>query len=193
MASSTPRDTAVFTLLRWVPAQGRLAFPLPLAAPADYRSPPGFGGAVFTSIVVGTDGSAPAREAVRVAVEMARLCAARLHVVSAYRVFGDMVLVAPGLDEKAPGEAATEERIRADVEAMLRRLAQELEADGVAVTTYASSDNPAQAILDVADRERADLIVVGNRGLATPGASGACPTTSCNSPRVRFSSPTPGL
>lgn len=130
---------------------------------------------MFTSIVVGTDGSAPAREAVRVATEMARLCAARLDVVSAYRVFGDMVLVAPGMDKEAPGETGTEERIRADVEAMLGGLAQELEAEGVAVTTYASSDNPAQAILDVADRRRADLIVVGNRGTRNPGVLGSVP------------------
>jgi nucleotide-binding universal stress UspA family protein len=127
---------------------------------------------VFTSIVVGTDGSAPAREAVRVATEMARLCAARLHVVSAYHVFEDMLMVAPGLDRKAPGETGTEERIRADVEAMLGGLAQELEAEDVAVTTYASSDNPAQAILDVADRRRADLIVVGNRGTRNPRSLG---------------------
>lgn len=131
---------------------------------------------MFTSIVVGTDGSAPAREAVRVATEMARLCAARLHVVSAYRVFGDMVLVAPGLDEKALGETGTEERIRAGVEAMLGGLAQELEAEGVAVTTCASSDNPAQAILDVADRRRADLIVVGNRGTGNPRVLGSVPS-----------------
>jgi nucleotide-binding universal stress UspA family protein len=130
---------------------------------------------VFTSIVVGTDGSAPAREAVRVATEMARLCAARLHVVSAYRVFDDMVLVAPGLDEKALGETGTEERVRADIEAMLGGLAQELEAEGVVVTTYASSDNPAQAILDVADCRRADLIVVGNRGTGNPGVLGSVP------------------
>src|SRR5438552_16448880 len=62
VASSTPPDTAVFTWLRWMTAQGRMARPLPLAGTADYPKPPGLGGAVFTSIVVGTDGSAPARE-----------------------------------------------------------------------------------------------------------------------------------
>jgi len=130
---------------------------------------------VFTSIVVGTDGSAPAREAVRAATEMARLCGAQLHVVSAYRVFGDMVLVAAALEEKAVAGTGTEERIRADVEAMLGGLARELEAQGVAVTTHASADSPAQAILDEADRRRADLIVVGNRGTHNPGALGSVP------------------
>ncbi len=131
---------------------------------------------MFTSIVVGTDGSAPAREAVRVATGMARLCAARLYVVSAYHVFEDMLMVAPGRDREEPGETGTEERIRADVEAMLGRLAQELEAEDVVVTTYASPDSPAQAILDEADRRRADLIVVGNRGTRNPRALGSVPS-----------------
>jgi nucleotide-binding universal stress UspA family protein len=130
---------------------------------------------MFTSIVVGTDGSPPAREAVRAATEMARLCGAQLHVVSAYHVFGDMVLVAPGLEEKAVAGTGTEERIRADVEAMLGGLAREVEAEGVAVTTYASPENPAQAILDQADRRRADLIVVGNRGTGNPRVLGSVP------------------
>jgi nucleotide-binding universal stress UspA family protein len=130
---------------------------------------------VFTSIVVGTDGSAPAREAVRAATEMARLCGAKVHVVSAYRVFGDMVLVAPALEEKAVTKTGTEERIRADVEAMLLGLARELEGEGVAVTTHASGDSPAQAILDEADRQRADLIVVGSRGTDNPRVLGSVP------------------
>jgi nucleotide-binding universal stress UspA family protein len=39
---------------------------------------------MFTSIVVGTDGSETAEIALRRAVELARLTGARLHVVSAY-------------------------------------------------------------------------------------------------------------
>lgn len=121
--------------------------------------------AMFTSIVVGTDGSATAGEAVRAATGLAKLCAAHLHVVSAYRVFGDMVLVAPGLEETMLAAAGTDDQIRAGVEAMLHGLAKEIEAQGVAVTTYASSENAAQAILNVAERQGADLIVVGNRGM----------------------------
>jgi len=40
---------------------------------------------VYSSIVVGTDGSATAQEAVRRAAGLATLCGARLSVVSAYR------------------------------------------------------------------------------------------------------------
>lgn len=130
---------------------------------------------MFHSIVVGTDGSGPARKAVHAAAEMARLCGAPLHVVSAYRVFGDMMLIAPGQEDDALAGAGAEDRIRAEVDAMLGGLAKELEADGVAVTTHASPDSPAQAILDLAEREGADLIVVGNRGTRNPRALGSVP------------------
>lgn len=123
------------------------------------------GHAMFTSIVVGTDGSATAGEAVRAATELAKLCAAHLHVVSAYRIFGDMVVVAPGLEETMLAAAGTDDQIRSDVEAMLHGLAKEIEEQGVAVTTYASSENAVHAILDVAERQGAGLIVVGNRGM----------------------------
>jgi nucleotide-binding universal stress UspA family protein len=131
---------------------------------------------MFTSIVVGTDGSAPAREAVGMAAEMARRDGAELHVVSAYRVFSDMLLVGGGEEAKtAAAGLEVEQRIRADVEAMLEGLAKELAAEGVAVTTHLSSERPAPAILDVAERYDADLIVVGNRGASDPKVLGSVP------------------
>jgi nucleotide-binding universal stress UspA family protein len=130
---------------------------------------------VFTSIVVGTDGSAPAREAVRVAAEMARRDGAELHVVSAYRAFGDMLLIGGGGETTAAAGLEVEQQIRADVEAMLDDLAKELAAEGVAVTTHPSGERPVPAILDVAERYEADLIVVGNRGARDPKVLGSVP------------------
>ena len=130
---------------------------------------------MFTSIVVGTDGSGPAREAVRTATEMARMCGARLHVVSAYRVFGDMVVVSPGAEDTVLTAAGAEAGVRDGVEEMLAALATEVEAAGVPVTTHATSMNAAEAILDVARREGADLIVVGNRGMSNPRFLGGVP------------------
>ena len=46
------------------------------------------GRGVFRSIVVGTDGSGTASEAVRQATELARLTGARVHLVSAYEPIG---------------------------------------------------------------------------------------------------------
>ncbi|HEY3240919.1 MAG TPA: universal stress protein [Acidimicrobiia bacterium] len=130
---------------------------------------------MYTSIVVGTDGSAPARKAVLAATEVARRFGAHLHVVSAYHVFGQMVVVAPAQEEKVVAAAGDEDHVRADVEAMLRDLAKEIEGEGVTVTTHVTHDNAAQAILDVAERQRADLIVVGNRGMHNPRFLGSVP------------------
>ncbi len=97
---------------------------------------------MFRSIVVGTDGSGTARQAVREAVELAAAAGAAIELVSAY----------------APGR-------REDVEATLREAAEEVGAAGVDVRTYAREGDPADAILDVAEELAADLIVVGNKGM----------------------------
>jgi nucleotide-binding universal stress UspA family protein len=113
---------------------------------------------LFNSIVVGTDGSATAREAVRTASELARLTHATLHMVSAYRlpeIGADPWIIPGGIDEE----------IRARVEALLQSLAKEITDEGIAVTTHACPQEAAAAILEVAEAQRADLIVVGNRGM----------------------------
>jgi nucleotide-binding universal stress UspA family protein len=54
---------------------------------------------------------------------------------------------------------------REDVEATLSSAAEVAEAAGVPATTYPRQGDPADAILDVAEERRADLIVVGNKGM----------------------------
>jgi nucleotide-binding universal stress UspA family protein len=108
---------------------------------------------MFRSIVVGTDGSETADEAVRQAAELARLCGARVHLVCVYepRARGD---------DGADWVAGTREA----VDATLDRAASVLAAAGLEVDVYAQRGDPADAILDVAEERNADLIVVGNRG-----------------------------
>ena len=50
---------------------------------------------MFRTIVVGTDGSRTADRAMRKATDLARLCSARLHVVTAYRLQADMTVIGP--------------------------------------------------------------------------------------------------
>ena len=54
---------------------------------------------------------------------------------------------------------------REDVEATLRQAAERIEEAGVQAKTYARQGDPADAILDVAEEQSADLIVVGNKGM----------------------------
>jgi nucleotide-binding universal stress UspA family protein len=52
-----------------------------------------------------------------------------------------------------------------EVNNTLKEAAEELQEKGVEVETYAREGDPADAILDVAEEENADLIVVGNKGM----------------------------
>ena len=118
---------------------------------------------MFASIVVGTDGSQTAGEAVRQAVALAKQHGARLDVVSAYEPVS-----AGRLREEAqqvPGDLQWMVNPREDVDATLSEASAEAEAAGVEVAIYARQGDPADAILDVAEERGADLIVVGNKGM----------------------------
>jgi nucleotide-binding universal stress UspA family protein len=120
---------------------------------------------MFSTIVVGTDGSATAYRAVRKATEIARLCSASLHLVTGYHPPHDMAVIGPmGM---ALGVGSDDE-VRSEVEGILASLGKEITAEGVTVSLHATPGRPADAILDVAEREGADLIVVGNRGVQGP-------------------------
>ena len=120
---------------------------------------------MFRAIVVGTDGSATAGEAVRRARALAEAFAADLHVVNAYKPPA-LVMAAtaePGLMPSAimEWEAAASE----DSRRLLDSVGDELIGVGASVTTHAVAAHPAAAILSVAETVGADLIVVGNRGM----------------------------
>jgi len=118
---------------------------------------------VFASIVVGTDGSESAQEAVRQAVELAARLGATLRIVSAYEP-----VPAGRLREEAqqvPPDLQWMINPREDVDATLRNAAEAALEGGVEAETYARQGDPADAILDVAEEQGADLIVVGNKGM----------------------------
>jgi nucleotide-binding universal stress UspA family protein len=118
---------------------------------------------MFARIVVGTDGSETAKRAVREAAELAKQTGASLDVVSAF--------------EPVPSSRLREERLQApsdiehavnpheDVNAILAEAEREVGDSGVDVRTFARQGEAANAILDVAEEENADLIVVGNKGM----------------------------
>ncbi len=118
---------------------------------------------MFQSIVVGTDGSQTAGEAVREAVELAKAVGARIDLVSAYEPVAGQRLREEA--RQVPEDLQWMVNPREDVEATLRDAAERVEGAGVEVCTYAREGDPADAILDVAEEENADLIVVGNKGM----------------------------
>ena len=118
---------------------------------------------MFKSIVVGTDGSDTATQAVRQAVDLARSLEAKLELVSAYEPVS-----AQRLSEErrqAPEDLQWAINPREDVDATLEQAAELARQAGVAVDVYPRQGDPADAVLDVAEEREADLIIVGNKGM----------------------------
>jgi nucleotide-binding universal stress UspA family protein len=118
---------------------------------------------MFRSIVVGTDGSQTATEAVRQAVELARSVGARVEVVSAYEPVSSERLREEA--EQAPEDVQWMVNRREEVDATLAEAAEVAEHAGVEYATYARRGDPADAVLDVAEEQDVDLVVVGNKGM----------------------------
>jgi nucleotide-binding universal stress UspA family protein len=119
---------------------------------------------VFASIVVGTDGSDTAKTAVRYAIDLARELGARLLIVSAYEAIADQRLRAERVE--VPEDLQWMVNPRDDVLTMLDDAKAEAVSTGVdQVETFARQGDAADAILDIAEEQRSDLIVVGNRGM----------------------------
>ena len=114
---------------------------------------------MFETVVVGADGSSTAAEAVRQAIELAKLTGGRLHIVTAYKpeqlTSGasdiDQFLKSLGTDHLA--------------EALLADLGSRARIAGVDVETHAMTGVPADVICQVATQVKADVIVVGNKGM----------------------------
>jgi nucleotide-binding universal stress UspA family protein len=66
---------------------------------------------------------------------------------------------------QVPDDLAWMVNPREDVNATLSEAADGLRERGISVETHAREGDPADAILDVAEEEDADLIVVGNKGM----------------------------
>lgn len=119
---------------------------------------------MFASIVVGTDGSDTAGTAVRRAIDLARAVGARLHIVSAFEPVSQP---RPRSEQvEVPEDVQWMVNPRGDVLALLDEAKHDAEAAGLReVETFARQGDAADAILDVAEEQRSDLIVVGNKGM----------------------------
>ena len=119
---------------------------------------------MFGSIVVGTDGSETAGEAVRQAAELAKAVSGRVLLVSAFEPVGNQRLREER--QQVPEDMSWMVNEREDVNATLRDAEEQIKEQGVNVQTFARQGDPADAILDVAEEQNADLIIVGNKGMS---------------------------
>jgi nucleotide-binding universal stress UspA family protein len=113
------------------------------------------------SIVVGTDGSETAKQAVAEAVRLAKALGAPVHVVSAYEPLrGARVTGAP------EGAAQVWQPLPDDkVESILGQATAGVRLAGLEVTGHAVRKDPADALIEVAQEVNATMIVVGSKGM----------------------------
>ena len=117
---------------------------------------------MYRHVLVGTDGSPTATEAVRHAASLARSTGARLTVLAAY---GDT----PTAEADTPVDLQWQTTGAATAEEAAREAAAMARSAGVDATSkVVRSVDPAEAILRVADEEGVDLLVVGSRGMSSP-------------------------
>ena len=112
---------------------------------------------MFSVVVVGADGSETSKRAVEAAAQLAAMSKGTLHVVT---VYDPKDLSTRGV----PTEFQSLSR-DGEIDAMLQVHAFAAQKFGVEVVTHKSTGDPADAIVKVADDLKADLIVVGNRGM----------------------------
>jgi nucleotide-binding universal stress UspA family protein len=112
-------------------------------------------------IVVGTDGSETAKVAVSEAVRLAKCLGAGVHLVSGYKPLrGAKIAGAPEGAAKVWAPLPD-----SNVEAVLSQAAAGARMQGIEVETHALEEEPADALIKIADKVGASMIVVGNRGM----------------------------
>ena len=111
-------------------------------------------------IVCPTDFSDPSYEGLRVAREFAEHFPAELILV--HIIFPGPII--PGVAEPGFHIPATLESLQQTAEKSLQDLTRKKMLENVAVRTVVVSGKPAYEIVDLADREKADIIVIATHG-----------------------------
>jgi nucleotide-binding universal stress UspA family protein len=119
----------------------------------------------YRTVVVGTDGSESSLRAVARAGALAGACGATLVIACAYLPADDDREVAKAQDVlrdeayQVVGSHPAEDTVRTGAERASK-------AGATDIRTVAVMGSPVETLLDVVRKEDADLLVVGNRGLA---------------------------
>lgn len=116
-------------------------------------------------IVVGTDGSERAERAVDRAGELAKGLGVKVHIVSGYSEGSDGALNAPTARGVQAAHVHKEAGQRTRARHYADRAQQRLAQVGVESETHVWPGEPADALVQIADEQDAQMIIVGNRGM----------------------------
>jgi nucleotide-binding universal stress UspA family protein len=120
---------------------------------------------VYEQIVVGTDGSDGANTAVDAALALAGLTGATLHVVQAYKVV-DAVTMGADVPMMTSGVSEANDAARDHAQQVCDDVVEKAKSSGVRARAHVMPGKAADVLIKLAELVEADLIVVGNRGMA---------------------------
>jgi nucleotide-binding universal stress UspA family protein len=116
---------------------------------------------MISTVAVGTDGSATASKAVAVAAEMARRFDAELVLLSAFSDTGAKPRNLSGSAAEIQWSFSPVARLSEQLE----RTRDEMRGEGLDCRTMIEEGDPAEVIVDLAERCSADVLVIGNKGM----------------------------
>jgi nucleotide-binding universal stress UspA family protein len=115
------------------------------------------------TVAVGTDGSGTADKAVEFAIEMAQRYDARIVFISAYRPVSETRLKRES--REAPEDLQWTINPAEDVDATLRDCEERADERGVRWASEAREGDPAKVLVQLAESNGADVLVIGNKGM----------------------------
>ncbi len=118
---------------------------------------------MYTTIVVGTDGSETAAVALRHATEVAKAGGATLHIVNAYQPVNTIGMALAGV---AADVSVIDAGLAEHAQSICAPAADAARREGVTCEIHAIPGDPGDSLIAIAEQVGADLLVVGNRGMA---------------------------
>ncbi|WP_373189143.1 universal stress protein [Halolamina sp.] len=111
---------------------------------------------MYTNILVPTDGSPAATDAIEHAINLAETYGARLHAL--------YVVDSTSFASIDAGSQVVVEALEKEGKQAVKEVAERADAAGVAVETHVVSGTAYRSILDYIDAENIDLVVMGTHG-----------------------------
>jgi nucleotide-binding universal stress UspA family protein len=115
------------------------------------------------TVAVGTDGSGTADKAVEFAIDLAHRYDAKIVFISAYRPVSEARLKRESRD--APEDLQWTINPAEDVDATLRDCEERAEERGLRWASEAREGDPAKILVQLAESNGADVLVIGNKGM----------------------------
>ena len=136
--------------------------------------------AMVQTIAVGTDGSGTADKAVEFAIDLAARFEARIVFLSAYVPVKESRLAREQRD--APEDVQWTINPAADVDGMLRDCEERAQARGLRWASEAREGDPAKTLVELAESNDADILVIGNKGMERKVLGSVPNTVTHNAP-----------